>query len=64
MNIGLIHDHIYMWDPYTHIWAVDKDSFLQQYREEKHTAAEFEDLIINYSDLANTVQIQETVNQV
>lgn len=47
-----------------HIWSVHKDSFLAQYCEEQHTAADFETLIINYSDLANTVQIQETVNEV
>lgn len=53
-----------MWDPYTHIWKVDKDEFMVKYREEKHTAAEFDTLIISYSDLANAVQIQETINQV
>lgn len=53
-----------MWDPYSHIWKVDKDTFLEQYRQENHTAAEFDLLIINYNDLANTVQVQETVNQV
>lgn len=47
-----------------HIWVVDKSSFLQQYRDEKHTAEEFDYLIINYSNLANSVQVQETVNQV
>lgn len=63
-NINLIHEHIRMWDPYTHIWKVDKDEFMVKYREERHKAAEFDTLIISYSDLANTVQIQETVNQV
>ncbi|KAG6451921.1 hypothetical protein O3G_MSEX007393 [Manduca sexta] len=63
-NISLINEHIHMWDPYMHIWKVNKDDFMQKYREENHTAAEFDELIINYSDLANTVQIQETVNQI
>ncbi|KAJ8721220.1 hypothetical protein PYW07_001995 [Mythimna separata] len=63
-NIKLIHDHMGMWDPYAHIWKVDKKEFLAKYREEKHTAAEFDNLIINYSNLANSVQIQETVNQI
>lgn len=53
-----------MWDPYVHIWAVNKDEFLANYRTEQHTAEEFDDLIINYSNLANSVQIQETINQV
>lgn len=53
-----------MWDPYRHIWEVDKDEFLVKYREEKHSAADFESLIITYSNLANSIQIQETVNQV
>lgn len=63
-NLTLINEHIRMWDPYTHIWKVDKTAFLENYREERHTAADFDALIINYSELANTVQIQETVNQV
>lgn len=53
-----------MWDPFAHIWQVDKDDFLNQYREDRHPASDFELLIVNYSELANTVQIQETVNQV
>lgn len=53
-----------MWDPYSHIWRVNKDEFMAKYREEGHTAADFDALIINYSNLANAVQIQETINQV
>lgn len=63
-NINLIHEHIKMWDPYSHIWKVDKDEFMIKYRKEGHSAGDFDDLIINYSDLANAVQIQETINQV
>lgn len=63
-NISLIKEHLTMWDPYMHIWKEDKDHFLHKYREEKHTAADFDNLIINYSNLANSVQIQETINQV
>lgn len=53
-----------MWDPYAHIWKVDKEEFLVQYREEGHIANDFDNLIVSYSELANTVQIQETTNQV
>ncbi|XP_013149055.1 PREDICTED: dynein heavy chain 2, axonemal [Papilio polytes] len=63
-NINLINDHINMWDPYAHIWEVDKEAFLAKYLEEKHKAIEFDNLIITYTDLANTVQVQETVNQI
>lgn len=63
-NIDLIYDHIHMWDPYMHIWKVDKNDFMAQYRAENHTAADFDALIISYSNLANAVQIQETFNQV
>ncbi|XP_063358685.1 dynein axonemal heavy chain 2 isoform X1 [Cydia amplana] len=63
-NIGLIHEHMRMWEPYSSIWKVDKDEFLLKYREENHTAAEFEAVINNYGDLAHQVQVQETVNQV
>lgn len=60
----LIEDHISMWDPYAHIWQVDKEEFLVKYREEGHIANDFDNLIVSYSELANTVQIQETTNQV
>ncbi|KAH9639977.1 hypothetical protein HF086_008072 [Spodoptera exigua] len=63
-NIELVIEHLTMWDPYKHIWTVEKDDFLTKYRNEKHTAQEFDDLIINYSNLANSIQIQETVNQI
>jgi hypothetical protein len=53
-----------MWEPYSSIWKVDKDTFLVTYGEENHTAAEFEALINNYGDLAHHVQVQETINQV
>lgn len=53
-----------MWDPYAHIWKVDKEEFLVKYRDEGHIANDFDSLIISYSELANTVQIQETTNQV
>lgn len=53
-----------MWDPYQHIWKVNRNKFLDQYKTEKHPAKDFDELIISYSDLANNVQIQETVNQV
>ncbi|CAK1540781.1 unnamed protein product [Leptosia nina] len=63
-NLGLIREHMRMWDPYAHIWKIDKDEFMEKYRQEGHTAADFDELIINYSDLANAVQIQETFNQI
>lgn len=63
-NLNLIESHISMWDPYAHIWKVDKEEFLIKYREEGHIANDFDELIVSYSELANTVQIQETTNQV
>lgn len=63
-NVKLIHEHILMWEPYQHIWKVDKEMFLEKYKMDKHPAQDFDELIISYSDLANNVQIQETVNQV
>ncbi|KAL4710610.1 hypothetical protein ACJJTC_003246 [Scirpophaga incertulas] len=63
-NLNLVTDHIRMWDPYSHIWKVDKDSFMVQYKSENHPASDFDKLILMYSDLANAVQIQETINQI
>lgn len=59
-----MNEHLKMWEPYSHIWKVDKEEFLTHYRDEKCSAAAFDNLIINYSNLANSVQIQETINQV
>ncbi|XP_046962283.1 dynein axonemal heavy chain 2 [Vanessa cardui] len=63
-NLALVMEHMRMWDPYSHIWKVNKDEFMLKYRQEGHTAADFDELIINYSNLANAVQIQETINQI
>ncbi|CAG9129073.1 unnamed protein product [Plutella xylostella] len=64
LNLDQIHEHIRLWDPFSHIWKVDKDAFLENYKGERHAAFDFDQLITNYIDLANGVQIQETVNQI
>ncbi|KAG7305948.1 hypothetical protein JYU34_008511 [Plutella xylostella] len=64
LNLDQIHEHIRLWDPFSHIWKVDKDAFLENYKGERHAAFDFDQLITNYIDLANGVQIQETVYQI
>ncbi|KAJ2950232.1 hypothetical protein O0L34_g11594 [Tuta absoluta] len=63
-NITLVVNHISMWDPYDHIWKVNKEEFLENYHKEGHIAEDFDKLIISYGELANAIQIQENVTQI
>lgn len=59
-----IKDYIKVWEPFRDLWEVDKDKFMERYEEEYPSAALFDANIGRYTELANNVQIQETVSDV
>ncbi|XP_041988681.1 dynein axonemal heavy chain 2 isoform X2 [Aricia agestis] len=63
-NMKILKEHIRLWDPYAHIYKVNKDEFLAKYRKQKPSATDFDQLIISYGNLANSIQIQDTINQI
>ncbi|XP_030749874.1 dynein heavy chain 2, axonemal [Sitophilus oryzae] len=59
-----IKEYIKVWEPFRDLWEVDKDKFIRRYEEEDPSAALFDANIGRYTELANNVQIQETVSEV
>lgn len=53
-----------IWEPFKDLWEVDKDKFIARYEREDPSAALFDSNIARYTELANNVQIQETVSSV
>ncbi|KAF7269690.1 hypothetical protein GWI33_017275 [Rhynchophorus ferrugineus] len=59
-----IKEYIKVWEPFRDLWEVDKDKFIVRYEQENPSAALFDANIGRYTELANNVQIQETVSDV
>ncbi|ERL85346.1 hypothetical protein D910_02766 [Dendroctonus ponderosae] len=59
-----IKDYIKVWEPFRDLWEVDKDKFMERYEEEDPSATLFDANIGRYTELANNVQIQDTVSDV
>ncbi|CAG9772859.1 unnamed protein product [Ceutorhynchus assimilis] len=62
--IEKIREYIKTWEPFNELWEVDKDKFIEHYEREEPSAALFDANIGRYTELANNVQIQETVSDV
>lgn len=52
------------WDPFRDLWEVDKNKFIIRYEKENPSALLFDANIARYTEMANNVQIQETVTAV
>ncbi|XP_066252128.1 LOW QUALITY PROTEIN: dynein axonemal heavy chain 2 [Euwallacea similis] len=59
-----IKGYVKVWEPFRDLWEVDKDKFMERYEGENPSAALFDTNIGRYSELANNVQIEETVSNV
>lgn len=46
------------------MWEVDKDRFIDRYEQQKPNAAQFDSDIGRYTEVANNVQVQESVSSV
>ncbi|XP_050296141.1 dynein axonemal heavy chain 2 isoform X2 [Anthonomus grandis grandis] len=62
--IEKIKEYIKIWEPFRDLWEVDKDRFIQRYAMEEPSASLFDANIGRYTELANNVQIQDTVSDV
>lgn len=52
------------WEPFRDLWEVDKDKFIARYEREAPSASLFDSNISRYTEIANNVQILETVTAV
>lgn len=60
----MMHTYLKNWDPYKDMWEVDKDRFIARYEKQKPDAAAFDDNIGRYTEVANNVQLMESVTMV
>ncbi|XP_025080372.1 dynein heavy chain 2, axonemal-like isoform X3 [Pomacea canaliculata] len=60
-NAQTLMNYITVWDNYREIWEINKDAFIHRYRKLKPTVASFEADIARYTEVANNIEMNETV---
>ncbi|CAH0554839.1 unnamed protein product [Brassicogethes aeneus] len=60
-NINAIREYLQLWEPFKNLWEVDKDKFMTRYASQRPTATLFDSNLQRYTEVANSVQIQESV---
>lgn len=64
INIDKIQLYLKIWEPFRDMWEVDKERFTIRYQNQKPSAAAFDANIGRYTEVANNVQVQETISVV
>lgn len=64
INIEKITAYLKIWEPFRDMWEVDKQRFIVRYQNQKPSAAAFDANIGRYTEVANDVQMQETISVV
>ncbi|KAG5894356.1 hypothetical protein JTB14_031917 [Gonioctena quinquepunctata] len=64
VNVEKIKSYMQTWEPFRDLWEVDKNKFIARYERENPSAMLFDSNIGRYTEMANNVQIQETVTAV
>lgn len=64
MIVQQIQEYMTTWEPFRDLWEVDKDRFIERYEKENPSAGQFDSNIGRYTEVANNVQVQETVTAV
>ncbi|XP_025835309.1 dynein heavy chain 2, axonemal-like [Agrilus planipennis] len=64
VNVQQMQNYLSIWEPFRDMWEVDKDRFIERYEKENPNAAQFDANIGRYTEVANNVQIQETISNV
>lgn len=54
-------EYIEIWSPFRNIWELDKDVFMAKLREEETSASTFDIKILKYNEIANQVDMQNTI---
>lgn len=63
-NVQRMQAYLKIWEPFRDMWEVDKNRFIQKYELQNPNAALFDSNIGRYTEVANNVQIQESVTSV
>lgn len=64
MCVQKIQEYMKTWSPFRDMWEIDKDRFIDRYEKEAPSAAQFDSNIGRYTEIANNVEMQETVTSV
>ncbi|KAJ8920059.1 hypothetical protein NQ315_011713 [Exocentrus adspersus] len=64
VNVEKLKDYMKIWEPFRDLWEVDKVKFIARYEIENPSASLFDSNIARYTEMANNVQIQETITAV
>ncbi|XP_037075002.1 dynein heavy chain 2, axonemal-like, partial [Pollicipes pollicipes] len=56
-----LQNYLKTWDTFRDIWEMDKDLFIKRYHRMNPTVAAFDSDIARYSEVANNVQMQDTI---
>ncbi|KAK2576896.1 hypothetical protein KPH14_005521 [Odynerus spinipes] len=59
-----VQTYLKTWEPFRDVWEVNKDLFIQRYEKLKPTVTSFDSDISRYAEVANNVEMQETVMNV
>ncbi|XP_043277760.1 dynein axonemal heavy chain 2 [Venturia canescens] len=61
---GMLQTYQKTWEPFRDMWEVNKDLFIQRYEKLKPTVVTFDADIARYAEVANNVQMQETITSI
>ncbi|KAF5292010.1 hypothetical protein FQA39_LY14127 [Lamprigera yunnana] len=64
VNVKHMQQYLEHWEPFRDMWEVDKTRFIERYEKQNPDATQFDSNIGRYSEVANNVQIQESVSGV
>lgn len=59
-----VQGYMKTWEPFRDLWEVDKIRFIEKYKSNKPTAAQFDSDNARYIEVANNVQIEENTTHV
>lgn len=57
----MIQEYMKSWEPFRDMWEVEKDRFIEKYEMKNPSAEQFDANIGRYTEVANNVQMLETV---
>uniref|UniRef100_A0A1B8Y1E3 Dynein heavy chain 2, axonemal n=1 Tax=Xenopus tropicalis TaxID=8364 RepID=A0A1B8Y1E3_XENTR len=64
VNAGLLQAYLKTWDSFRMIWELNKDAFIRRYQHLNPIVSAFDADIARYTEVANNVQKQETVQHI
>ncbi|XP_049764343.1 dynein axonemal heavy chain 2 [Schistocerca cancellata] len=61
-NINHLYEYVNHWNVYKSVWSLDKDLFISHYENDKRSAEAFDADISRYTEIANNVQMEDTIS--